>query len=235
MHYTKHLSCGLWGLAMRWRWRDAHCALRTAGAVAPLAHTHAFDQLRLWKYLVIYTRLSALRSQISDNLRQGALKRILTGLGPLGLGWLVARGAVEKKMTKVTYICRSAKKKGRYLLYFVFIFIFIFYRFFLKAFFGRFVTRGVQKHGKKNPKKSIWAHHKKCGFFSSVFFFFNPRLFCSIFFYRVFGRSVTRGVQKRDKKKSRENLLSFQKKYLLTYVTFYKCSPLKKLFLNSPC
>jgi hypothetical protein len=59
--------------------------------------------------------------------------------------------------------------------------------------------------------------------FSPPFFFFNPRLFCSIFFYRVFafGRFVTRGVQKRDKKKSRENLLSFQKKYLLTYVTFF--------------
>jgi hypothetical protein len=46
-------------------------------------------------------------------------------------------------------------------------------------------------------------------------------LFCSIFLNRVFGRFVTRGVQKRDKKKSRENLLSFQKKYLLTYVTFF--------------
>jgi hypothetical protein len=42
-------------------------------------------------------------------------------------------------MTKVTYICRSAKKKV------------VTYFFFLKAFFGRFVTRGVKKHGKKNP------------------------------------------------------------------------------------
>jgi hypothetical protein len=52
-------------------------------------------------------------------------------------------------------------------------------------------------------------------------FFFYPRLFCSIFFYSVLGRFVTRGVQKRDKKKSRENLLGFQNKHLLTYVSFF--------------
>jgi hypothetical protein len=46
-------------------------------------------------------------------------------------------------------------------------------------------------------------------------------LFGSIFFYRVFGRFVARGVQKRDKQKSRENLLSSQKNKLLTYVTFF--------------
>jgi hypothetical protein len=57
--------------------------------------------------------------------------------------------------------------------------------------------------------------------FFPPFFFFLPRLFCSIFFYRVFGRFVTRGVQKRHKKKSRENLLSFQKKHSLTYVAFF--------------
>jgi hypothetical protein len=41
------------------------------------------------------------------------------------------------------------------------------------------------------------------------------------FVYRVFGRFVTRGVQKRDKQKSRENILSSQKKQLLTSVTFF--------------
>jgi hypothetical protein len=46
-------------------------------------------------------------------------------------------------------------------------------------------------------------------------------LFCSIFFYRVFRRFLTRGVQKRHKKKSRGNLLSFQKKHSLTYVAFF--------------
>jgi hypothetical protein len=39
------------------------------------------------------------------------------------------RGAVEKKMTKATYICRSAKKNC-HLHYFIFIFIFIFIDFF---------------------------------------------------------------------------------------------------------
>jgi hypothetical protein len=80
---------------------------------------------------------------------------------------------VGKKMTKATYICRSAKNKA--VTYF---FLLFFYRFFLRAFFGRFVTRGVQK---------------------------------------------------RHTKKSRENLLSFQKKYLLTYVAifiFFSTAPL---------
>jgi hypothetical protein len=44
--------------------------------------------------------------------------------------------------------------------------------------------------------KSIWAHYKKRGVFSSVFLsFFLPLL---KFVYRVFGRFATRGVQKRD-------------------------------------
>jgi hypothetical protein len=60
---------------------------------------------------------------------------------------------------------------------------------FLKAFFGRFVTRGVQKHGGKKSKKSISAHHKKCGFFSLRFFFFLPRLFCSFFLIAFLGVS----------------------------------------------
>jgi hypothetical protein len=122
------------------------------------------------------------------------------------------RGGVKTKTTKVTYICRAANKKSSYLLNFIFIFICLSI-FFLGAFWA-FRNKGVQKHEKTNSKKSIWAHHKKCGFFFLRFFFFprRPRLFCSIFFYRVFGRFVTRGVQKRDKNKSRENLLSLQNK-----------------------
>jgi hypothetical protein len=97
-----------------------------------------------------------------------------------------AKGRREKKKTKVTYICRSAKKKVVTLFLFLFLFLF-FIDFFLKAFFGRFVTRGVQKHEKNFfPKISIWAHHKKCGFFPLRFFFFYPRLFCSIFFLSRF-------------------------------------------------
>jgi hypothetical protein len=70
---------------------------------------------------------------------------------------------------------------------------------FFKALFGRFVARGVQKHERKKKRKSpSGLITKNAGFFSSVFCFFLPRLFCSIFFYRVFGRFVARGVQKRD-------------------------------------
>jgi hypothetical protein len=55
------------------------------------------------------------------------------------------KGGHEKKMTKVTYICRSAKKKV--VTYFI-LFLFLFLSIFVKAFFWRFVTRGVQKHEK---------------------------------------------------------------------------------------
>jgi hypothetical protein len=81
------------------------------------------------------------------------------------------RGAAKRKMTKVTYICRSAKKKV--VTYFIlFLFYFYFLSIFFKAFFGRFVTRGVQKHGgkkiRKNPSGLITEN---AAFFSSVFFF----------------------------------------------------------------
>jgi hypothetical protein len=140
--------------------------------------------------------------------------------GPPNPAYL-ARGAVKKKMTKVTYICRSAKKKV--VTYFIlFLFYFYFLSIFFKGVFWAFRNKGSSKTRKNfSPKKSIWAHHKKCGFFFLRFFFFTLGCFVRFFFNRVFGRFVTRGVQKRDKKKSRENLLSFQKKYLLTYVTFF--------------
>jgi hypothetical protein len=75
----------------------------------------------------------------------------------------VSRGAAKEQMTKVTYICRSAKNKVvTYSIFFLFYFL-CFWGF-LGRFFGRIVTRGVQKHG-FFFEKSIWAHHKKCGFF----------------------------------------------------------------------
>jgi hypothetical protein len=96
--------------------------------------------------------------------------------------------------------------------------------------FGRFVTRGVQKHDnfffQKNPSGLIT---KNAAFFSSVFFF-NPRLFCSIFFYRVFGRFATRGVQKRDTKKIAEISPQPPKK-VPTYLRHF--SPL--FFHGPPC
>jgi hypothetical protein len=60
---------------------------------------------------------------------------------------------------------------------------------FLKALFGRFVTRGDQKHEKTIPKKSIWAHHKKCGFFSSVVFFRLRVVLFDLFFIAFLGVS----------------------------------------------
>jgi hypothetical protein len=48
-------------------------------------------------------------------------------VGPIGLVSRVQgpRGAAEKKMTKVTYICRSAKKKvATYFILFLFLFLF---------------------------------------------------------------------------------------------------------------
>jgi hypothetical protein len=93
-----------------------------------------------------------------------------------------SRGAAKKKMTKVTYICRSAKKKVvTYFILFLFLFLFLFLSICFKALFGRFVTRGVQKHGKKNFRTSpSGLITKNAAFFSSSFFFLTlgPRLFC---------------------------------------------------------
>jgi hypothetical protein len=88
------------------------------------------------------------------------------------------------------------------------------------VFFGRFGTRGVKKHDQnKNQQNSSGLITKNVAIFPSVFF---PSLGCfACFFYRVFGRFVTRGVQKHDIKKTRKTFGSCQKKYLLTYVTFF--------------
>jgi hypothetical protein len=100
------------------------------------------------------------------------------------------KGRREKKNDESDVHLPQRQKKSSYLLYFIFIFIFIFYRFFLKALFGRFVTRGVQKHEKNFfPKKPIWAHHKKCGFFSLRFFFFTLGCFVRFFFIAFLGVS----------------------------------------------
>jgi hypothetical protein len=99
----------------------------------------------------------------------------------------------------------------------------IFYRFFWafrkkKGFFWAFRSKGSSKTRGKKIKKVISAHHKNAFFFLR---FFSPSVVFTDFFNRVFGRFVTGNVQKRDKKKSRENLLSLQKKYSLTYVVFF--------------
>jgi hypothetical protein len=146
--------------------------------------------------------------------------------GP-GPDFFSPRGAVKKKMTKATYMCRSAKKKVvTYFILFLFLFLFLFFI----DFFGRFVTRGVQKDEKNFFFEKVHlGSSQKMRLFFLRFFFFSLGLFCSIFFYRVFGRLVTRGVQKRHKTNLRENLLSFQKKHPLTYVVFFF------FFHGAPC
>jgi hypothetical protein len=88
---------------------------------------------------------------------------------------------------KVTCICRSPQKSS-YLLT-----LFYFFIDFFNRVFGRFATRGLQKHD-FFPQKSIWAHHKKCGFFF-LGCFFSLGCFARFFLNRVFGRFVTRGVK----------------------------------------
>jgi hypothetical protein len=139
-----------------------------------------------------------------------------------------ARGAEKKKMTKATYICRGAKKKVVTSLFY-FYFYFIFYRFF-KGVFWAFRNKGSSKTRKKNRKNPsrLRSSQKMRHFFIRFCLFFPSPVVLFDFFHRVFGRFVTRGVQKRDKKKSRENLLSLQKRYLLTYLRrfFFSAAPL---------
>jgi hypothetical protein len=91
-----------------------------------------------------------------------------SGLWELGAARGRPKGRRGKKNDESDVHLPQRQKKSSYLLLLRFIFVFIFLSTFFKAFFGRFVTRGVQKHGKtffsKTRKKSIWAHHKKCGF-----------------------------------------------------------------------
>jgi hypothetical protein len=150
------------------------------------------------------------------------------------------RGAAEKKRTKdgsdvhctlATLLTAAALKKTTATATYSVLFCFYFYFFWsicFNALFGRFVTRGVQKHEKalffrKSPSGLIT---KNVAFFSSVSP--PPSLGCLVrFFYRVFGRFATRGVQKRDKK-NRAKIFSAPKKssYLLTSLFFPPAAPL---------
>jgi hypothetical protein len=104
----------------------------------------------------------------------GALGQLMTGR--------------KKKVTKVTYFCRSPKKKVlTYPWYFILFSLDFFLDFFYRV-FGRFVTRAVQKHEKElfgNPSR-LWAHHKKMWLFFLCFFFFSLGCFAR-FVYRVLG------------------------------------------------
>jgi cytochrome b subunit of formate dehydrogenase len=113
----------------------------------------------------------------------------------------------------------KAKATATYSVLFLFLFLF-FHRTFVtcNALFWSFGNKGEFKNTEKKSKKSSWD----LGSSQKMWLLFRPFLFCFFllrasvvwfdFFNRVFGRFVTRGVQKRDKKKSRENLLSSQKK-----------------------
>jgi hypothetical protein len=90
-------------------------------------------------------------------------------------------------MTKVTYICRSAKKKV--VTYFIFIFIFIFYRFFRGA-FRAFRNKGSSKTRKQKIEKThLGSSEKKAAFFSSFLHFFSPSVVLFDFFIECLGVS----------------------------------------------
>jgi hypothetical protein len=103
---------------------------------------------------------------------------------------LETKGRREKQNDESdVHLFAAALKKSSYLLHFIFNFIFIFYR-----------NKGSSKtrthfFPRKNPSGLIT---KNAAFFSSVFFFLTLGCFVRFFFHRVFGRFVTRGVQKRD-------------------------------------
>jgi hypothetical protein len=104
------------------------------------------------------------------------------------------RGGMKNKMTKVTYICRGAKQK---VVTCSILFLFLFFYELFCAFFLAFRKKGSSKTRKK-IKKSIWAHHKKCGFFFRPFFFLFslPRLFYSISFLSRFWAFRNKGSSK---------------------------------------
>jgi hypothetical protein len=132
------------------------------------------------------------------------------------------RGGVKKKLTKATYICRSPPQKSSYLLIFIFI-VFI-------DFLSRF--RAFRKKGVSKTQQKLFftKAHLASGlitknmFFFPLCFFLSPSVVLLDFLNRVFGRFVTRGVQKRDKQN--HGKFSAAAKKVLTY--------LRHLFLPTP-
>jgi hypothetical protein len=117
---------------------------------------------------------------------------------------VLGKGRREKKRTKVTYIRCSAKKKQSLTLFY-FYFYFYFSSILFNAFFWAFHNKGSSKTRKNffSKKIHLGSSQKNVAFL--------PRLFGSIFVYRVFGRFVTRGVQKCDKQ-NRAKISSAPKK-----------------------
>jgi hypothetical protein len=98
-----------------------------------------------------------------------------------------AQGAPRKKKDKSDVHLLQRLKKSSYLLFFIIYYLFL-YRFLLTRFLGKLF--------RKKPSGLIT---KNLEVFPSVFFF-PPSVVWFDYFNRVFGRFVTRGVQKRDKK-----------------------------------
>jgi hypothetical protein len=100
------------------------------------------------------------------------------------MSFFVSRGAVKKKMTKATYICRSAKKKVLTYL-FLFLFLFLFFIEFFKGVFWAFRNKGSSKTRKKLYFEKVHLGSSHAAFFSSVFFF-SPSVVLFDFFFIAF-------------------------------------------------
>jgi hypothetical protein len=128
-------------------------------------------------------------------------------------------------MTKVTYICCSAKKKVvTYSVLFLFLFL-LFIDLFQRVFWA-FCNNGSSKTRKqKIPKQSIWAHHKKCG---GVFSFFSPSVVWYDFFIAFLGVSYQGEFKKAIKQIARKSP-QLPKKALTHLRHFFVC------FRGAPC
>jgi hypothetical protein len=129
---------------------------------------------------------------------------------------LPARRPRQRPLSKNWARGAALKSKQKVVTHFVFLIEFF------KGVFWAFRNKGSSKTRKYFFFEKVHlGSSQKMRYFFPPFFFFSLGCFVRFFFYRVFGRFVTRGVQKRHNKKSRENLLSFQKKHSLTYVAFF--------------
>jgi hypothetical protein len=134
-----------------------------------------------------------------------------------------ARDATYFRMLAAT----SSASRATYFV--LFLFLFLFFIDFFKDVFWAFRNKGSSKTRKKHFRKiPSGLITKNTVFFSP--FFFSPSVVLFDFFYHVFGRFVTRGVQKRKGRQKTKNekttyiCASSQKKvrtYLLYFFIFF--------------
>jgi hypothetical protein len=97
---------------------------------------HARPVLCCWSFSESKcTAWPALKCEAGSEKKEAGPGRVINAQRP------PPEGAPEKKMTKVTYICRSPKKKCSTLFCFCFYFCFYFSSVFFNHIFGRFVFR----------------------------------------------------------------------------------------------